>query len=202
MTDHAAGTPDHEISKQAAEAFCSQCEWAYEVWITHKCLFDDNPAPEENLALVRDFTIRLAKITQEYALQQIAKLHDPWKQGRHINLSIAYMVEFGNWGADQDRIKEISARLNQLHEYIRPARDRILSHSDLATATDNRTLGSFPKGVDDEYFVALQEFANRVHLQYVGELYPFDDLAISDAREFLALLEAAPRRRRGRSSPS
>ena len=96
MTDHTMGTPGHRISKEAAKAFCSQCNWAYEVWVTHKCLFDDSPTPEDNIALARDFTVRLSTITQEYALLQISKLRDPWKQGPRINLSIDYMVRFGD----------------------------------------------------------------------------------------------------------
>ncbi len=43
-------------------------------------------------------------------------------------------------------------------------------------------------------FTALQEFANEVHLHWTGKLFPFDDLAIADAREFLALLGSARHR--------
>ena len=187
--------PGQRISKEHAKAFCNHCNWAYEVWVTHKCLFDDNPNREDNIGLVRDFTVRLSTITQEYALLQIAKLHDPWRHGRHVNLSVDYMVRFGDWGATQGRINDISAKLTQLHECIRPARDKILSHNDLATISGSRTLGAFPKGDADQYFAALQELANEVHVHWTGELFPFDDLAISDAHEFLYVLGSASRRR-------
>ena len=182
------------VSREIATAFCGQCNWVYEVWITHKHLFDENSTPADNIGRAQDFTVRLAKITQEYALHQVAKLHDPWKQGSSINLSIDYMVKLGEWGSKQARINAICARLEQLHMSIRPARNKILSHNDLETVVNDWTLGSFPKGVDEQYFDALQDLANEVHLHWTGELYPFDDLAIADAREFLLLLESAPRR--------
>ncbi len=143
-----SGDYRRRISEEAATAFCSHCNWAYEVWVTHKCLFDDNPTPENNIALARDLTVRLSTITQEYALLQIAKLHDPWTQGRHVNLSIDYFVRFGCWGPKQERINAISAELAQLHQSIRPARDKILSHNDLATTMADHTLGDFPKDAD------------------------------------------------------
>ena len=40
------------------------CNWAYEVWVTHKCLFDDNPTPEDNIGW-HATTVRLSTITQE-----------------------------------------------------------------------------------------------------------------------------------------
>ena len=194
MTKHMTSTPGQRVSKEDAEAFCNHCNWAYEVWVTHKCLFDDNPNREDNIGRVRDFTVRLSAITQEYGLLQIAKLHDPWRQGRHCNLSVDYMVRFGDWGARQGRINDISAKLAKLHEHIRPARDKILSHVDRATISSRRTLGAFPRGEDDQYFAALQDLANEVHLHWTGKLFPFDDLACSDAREFLHVLASAPRR--------
>ena len=199
MTDDVtSATAVRRVSQGDAEAFCSQCNWAYEAWITHRCLFDDNRNPEDNISLAQDFTVRLSIITQEYALLQISKLHDPWKQGRHVNLSIDYMVRFGDWGDNQERIKEISSRLTQLHDFIRPARDKILSHNDLDTVKRSLTLGGFSEGVDEQYFDALQELANEVHLRWTGRLYPFNDLAIADVREFLALLASARQRSRSR----
>ncbi len=142
-------------------SFCQLCDWTYQVWITHKCLFDANPTPNNNIGRLPHFTSRLATITQEYALQQIAKLHDPWKQGNATNLTINYFVERGAWGRQKPIVQEIAARLAELHERILPARNKILSHHDLDTAISNTTLGSFSVGDDDSYFASLQELASR-----------------------------------------
>ena len=186
---------DPKMSRDIAVAFCDQCNWAYEVWVTHKCLFDDNPAPEDNIGRTHDFTVRLSEIIHEYALQQVSKLHDPWKQSDSLNLSIVYMVRFGEWGDKQAQIDATCTRLEEFYQYIRSARNKILSHIDLETVIDNRTLGKFPKDIDDQYFNTLQELVNEVHLHWTGKLYPFNDLAINDVREFLHLLESAPRHR-------
>ena len=35
------------LSKSTLKDFCDLCNWIYEVWITHKILFDDNPRKAE-----------------------------------------------------------------------------------------------------------------------------------------------------------
>ena len=183
------------VDKKAAITFCQLCDWTYQAWITHKCLFDANPTPHNNMGRSPYFARRLAAITQEYALQQIAKLHDPWKRGNATNLTIDYIVERGAWGTQKPVVQEIAAKLAKLHQLILPARNKILSHHDLDTATSNTTLGSFSAGDDDSYFASLQELVDAVHDRWVGGPYPFDDLAEADAREFLQLLERAPHSR-------
>ena len=183
------------VSQEAAIKFCELCNWAYESWVTHKCLFDANATPDNNIGRSPYFTQRLAIITQEYALHQIAKLHDPWKQRNSINLTIGYVVECGGWGEHKSQVDQITARLNDLHEAIRPARNKILSHNDLHTAVGNAALGRFAEGDDDSYFDALQDLVDLVHDRWIGGPYPFNDLAVADAHEFLHLLEQPPRHR-------
>lgn len=179
------------VCKKTARKFCELCDWTYEVWVTHKYLFDANPTPKNNIGQSPYFTRRLSTITQEYVLHQIAKLHDPWKQGSSINLTISYIVECGCWGARRPHIDEISSRLDGLHKSIRPARNKILSHNDLHAVITNTPLGSFSEGDDDKYFYALQDLVNEVHERWIGGPYPFNTLAIADVQEFLHLLENA-----------
>ena len=76
------------ISKDIALKFCELCNWVYETWVTHKFLFDENKTPADNIGKSPYFTNRLSIITQEYCLQQIAKLHDPAIQGNSSNLTV------------------------------------------------------------------------------------------------------------------
>lgn len=92
------------ISPDVAERFCKLCGWAYECWVIHKRLFDDNERREATIAKAALFTTRLSIITQEYSLLQICKLHDPAVQKSTINLTIDYIVRFGAWGSDDDRV--------------------------------------------------------------------------------------------------
>ncbi len=179
------------ISKDIAVKFCNLCNWAYESWVTHKLLFDENKTQENNIGKSAAFTCRLSIITQEYSLQQIAKLHDPAIQGNSSNLTVDYMVRFGEWGERRDDVKRIHDKLLGLWERLKLARNKALAHNDLETLMADAVLGSFAEGADEEYFAALQALVNEVHEKWVGGPYPFNDLAQADVREFLARLEQA-----------
>jgi hypothetical protein len=179
------------ISQDSARKFCQLCNWTYEVWVTHKVIFDKNHAPEFNIGKCASFTSRLSVITQEYCLQQIAKLHDPALQRGSLNLTIDYVVRFGEWKERRGEIEAIHAELMNLWSHLKPARNKALAHNDLETLIDDIPLGSFPEGADDTYFNALQALVNEVHGKWVGGPYPFNDLAGSDAEDFLTLLARA-----------
>jgi len=178
------------ISKDEACEFCKLCEWAYECWITHKRLFDDNPNKDVTIGKFKDFTYRLSIITQEYMLLQICKLHDPAEQSGKYNLTINYIVEHGGWGTENNRIKKLKTQLDDLRNHLLPARNKILSHNDLETIVNGTILGKFPQGMDEKYFAALQELADAVSDKWLGRpVYPFNNLAGADVEEFLAGLE-------------
>ena len=177
------------ISKEAALKFCELCNWAYEVWVTHKFLFDENKNPEANIGKSKYFTSRLSIITQEYGLLQVAKLHDPAILRSSINLTIEYLVRFGDWGSKEMAIKKLESNLSDLWQYLKLARNKALAHHDLLTLMKNDTLGAFPQGTDDKYFEVLQAFVNEVHEKWIGGPYPFNDLAIVDVQEFIDLIQ-------------
>lgn len=179
------------ISKETALEFCELCNWAYECWLTHRRLFDDNCAINETIGKSKYFTSRLSVITQEYSLLQICKLHDPAIQKANQNLSIGYIVEFGDWGPESTRIRKIELQLRGFFERIKLVRNKLLSHNDLETLMSSVALGEFPTGADEQYFAALQELANEVHMKWIDGPYPFNDLAGADADEFLSVLKRA-----------
>jgi len=182
-------TPMEPISKDIAMKFCDLCNWTFESWVTHKLLFDDNKSPETNIGKAPYFTSRLSIITQEYCLQQIAKLHDPPVQGNSMNLTVDYIVRFGDWSEHAADIKGIHNKLLSLWERLKLARNKALAHNDLETLMADTVFGSFEEGADEEYFDALQTLVNEVHEKWVGGPSPFNNLASADVREFLALLE-------------
>lgn len=183
----------NRISGEVATKFCELCNWAYECWLTHKRLFDDNNRKEQPLGKAGDFTARLSQITSEYVLLQICKLHDPAVDGNSRNLTIDFMVRFGEWGSDTERIAAIVSRLTVLFEKIRSARNKVLAHNDLETLKCNSVLGEFPQDLDNEYFSALQDFVNEVHQKWCNVPYALNDLAGADVDEFLEVLaRAAP----------
>lgn len=177
------------ISPDVAKQFCELCNWAYECWVTHKRLFDENVKTETTIDRAKYFTSRLSVITQEYSLLQICKLHDPAIQKSAVNITIDYIVRFGDWGADTSEINQHALRLAALFDKLKSARNKVLAHNDLEAIMGAAALGGFPEGLDDEYFAALQELVNAVHEKWLGGPYLFNDLAGADVEEFLYVLE-------------
>ena len=140
-----------------------------------------------------DILERLLDYHFEHNYREICKLHEPAIQGNSLNLTIDYIVRFGNWGPDAERIKKIVARLEPLFKRIKLARNKVLAHNDLEALMDSSELGEFPEGLDEEYFLALQELVNEVHEKWLDGPYPFNDLARVDALGLLNILEKAKR---------
>ena len=90
-------------SKVVIDKFCELCFWLHQSCQTRKSLFDENP-DWDNLKQphYEHFFWRLSVILQEYWLHQLAKLHDPAVQGGNINLSIDYMIDYGQWDPKTD----------------------------------------------------------------------------------------------------
>lgn len=178
------------IGNPAIQEFCKLCNWAYEVWATHRVLFDDNAEVDILKASHYGEPLgRLSIITQEYVLLQISKLHDPAVQRDRINLSLEYVIKFGGWDHDTaTKLQKLYHELEALAKKLRLARNKILSHNDLAAILDASYLGEFEQGADIKYFKTLQEFVNVVHEKTIGGIFPFNDLAAGDAEILLTAL--------------
>jgi AbiU2 len=179
------------LSHLIAIEFCKLCDWAYQVWINHRELFDDNPrGPELQKSLAADTLLRLSTISHEYTLLQIAKLHDHAVVAGQVTLGIEYILKYGGWDQPtQEKLNGIAAKLDTLAKDLRTVRNKILSHNDLAAVLSGAPLGEFKKDEDVQYFTALQEFVDVVHSSVVGGPYPFDDLVKNDVVAFLSVIK-------------
>lgn len=172
-------------SREVAKKFCGLCDWLLQIWQMRKFLFDENP----NVKALTEprhahFFYRLQEVLQENWLHQLAKLHDPAVQGGtkgHINLSIEYMVEYGSWeSAIKDQLQLLQVKMIGLAKPIKDARNKVLSHNDLAVLLSNSSLGEFDPGEDEIYFEALRAFASVISEQVLGEPFIYDDLVQND----------------------
>ena len=178
------------LSPSVVIEFCKLCGWAYEAWLNHRTLFDDNVrASELQKSLAGETLARLSVISQEYSLLQIAKLHDRAVVGGKTTLSLEYVITYGAWNlAIRKQLNTLETQLNAFASQLRDARNKVLSHNDLSSIVAGATLGSFIKGEDDAYFRTLQEFVNIIHDEVIGGLWPFDDLVKNDVAAFLTVL--------------
>jgi hypothetical protein len=179
------------LSASVVEEFCKLCGWTYEAWLNHRELFDQNSREDElQKSWAGDALARLSVISQEYALLQVVKLHDRAVVNGNVTLGIDYIVTYGGW-SDSVRA-HLDALANELKDFalqLRDARNKSLSHNDLATIVAGAPLGAFANGADDEYFKVLQEFVNTVYEQVIGGPWPFNDLVKNDAAAFLVTIK-------------
>lgn len=174
--------------------FFDVCDWA--CW-TLKAHSGIEQAPEINRVMKgpdREFLWRLSSVTQEYAWLQLSKLHDPAIQMGRVNLSINYVIEYGDWDAEtRQRLETLRDRLSQtLASSIKPARNMTLCHNDLEILLKNIPLGEWADpDTLNAYTTSLQEFVDIVFRAKLGEaaLILGDD-AERMARHFVSTLAA------------
>ena len=165
------------LSEQTVQDFINICHWTYEAWITHRILFDDNPNGEDSK--YGPLLGRLSNITADYALLQLAKLHD---RAKGKNLTLEYIIENAGWdSATASTLRQLHRQLDAFYRQIKPARNKILAHSDLTTIQNRQLLGGFEKDADQEYFAALQKFISVVQ----GSPFEFGAFAVNDATTFV-----------------
>ena len=167
-----------------ARAFCDMCQWVYECWLTHSHLFQRLPArlEEERNIPVGEFLEtafgrcmgRLNEISQQYSILQIAKLHDPARQGGNENLSIDFFVRQELWSEEEKPVIEgIVSELDNLYRKIHDARNKILAHNDRAVFANDQSLGSFPEGDDEIYFHALGRLCTLIWNKFPNINWPY-----------------------------
>jgi hypothetical protein len=183
--------PMHALSASVVVEFCNLCQWAYEVWLNHLDLFDNNPCltgPRNSYA--KEELSRLSIISHEYSLLQVVKLHDKAVMNGNITLGIDYVLTYGGW-SDSVRLglEALAKQLDDFASQLRGVRNKILSHHDLVTILAGAPLGDFAKGDDEKYFKALQEFVNTVHDEVIGGPWPFCNLVKNDVAAFLVRIK-------------
>jgi hypothetical protein len=168
------------------DEFWQICNAAHECWRARRGLFEDNTQRDYLLGtFCGPFLEHLSRITQQYVLHQIAKLHDPPVQNGNINLSIGYLIDYGGWDASTSaRLLHLKGKLDSLANALKPVRNKITAHNDLATILAGLPLGNFSLDADIEYFNYLQDFMDTV----AGTPRPFVDLIRNDAQVFVESL--------------
>ena len=174
------------LTPQTIAEFWQLCNAAYECWVSHRALFDDNTDLDHlGRSHCAAFLAHLSIVTQRDTLHQIVKLHDPPGHIGQHNLSIAYITEYGLWDREtRMRLNGLKTRLDSFASLLREARNKITAHNDLTTRLLRPALGRLPDGADIEYFKGLQECVDIV----VGTPQPFNMQIRNDARVFVESL--------------
>lgn len=160
--------PKSALSPTLLAKLWEQCNWAHEVWTLRRALIDDNRR-KRTLNRHIYFISPVGTALAEYVLLQIAKLHDHAVVGGRVSLTLEYVVEYGGWDeVTRRKLARLKARLDALDGKVRPARNRRISHNDLAAVLSEQPLGDFASGADRRYFKTLHSFVSTAYLSATG----------------------------------
>ena len=195
-----------ETAKEIVEKFCAHVHWLVRVRHTYKVLFEDEQPSCWTLMeqTASSFFADLNRILQEYLLLECAKITDPAATGNYENFTVAYLVENICWPKkqltslpddDKDILKELKS-LQTITEdfriYIKPARDKLLAHSDTTAFLSSEPLGAFPEGKGETFFDALQRICNITHEACFGTIYgDMSPITFGDVISLRKILECA-----------
>jgi branched-subunit amino acid aminotransferase/4-amino-4-deoxychorismate lyase len=156
------------LSPAILDEFFGLCEWAYRCSIGHAAFFAyDEHAMRLDASAAEPGLKHLAKISKEYTLLQVAKLHDPVSRNGVITLGLEFVTQYGGWPrAKRAKLEELMKDLSDLLKDemdLKNARNKVLAHNDLAAITAwlaDRSLvfSGFADGLIEKYFGTLQEF--------------------------------------------
>ena len=161
-----------KATQQDAETFCHQCEWVYECWsmnlALHECVIHRRPLlPDMSFwnSPIGRFLGHHTKISSEYTLLEVAKLHDRRIMRGQGNLAIGFFVDQKDtWSSiEKENLDGIRNKLDAFYtKHIKPVRNKILTHSDLTTFRNNTLLGNFAENEGNDYFRDLGHFAAEI----------------------------------------
>ena len=138
--------------------------WLRQTVNTFNDLFDSGPETErilnESAAL---FFADLNRMMQEYAILLVCRLIGPAESFRRANLSTQRFTKLmRNEGRLTPEIERLDASLNAYGELLKPARNKIVAHSDLEVHVNSTALGAHGEDVMVEFFENLQAYFDAV----------------------------------------
>jgi hypothetical protein len=178
---------------QIVRKFCNSYFWMLVLRRYFKELFERNErVPLQTMKRAAHFFNDLSNLIVDHFLLQAAKIMDRAKSFGRDNLSVYYLTERISWPKDIEKVlKGHVEQMEKFNELIREARNRILSHNDLETILEGKTLGQFPVGMDKDFMETLGKFAKLVHRTCVGSPYNPTETFAGDAIDFMKIMDEA-----------
>ena len=138
--------------------------WLRQTVNTFNDLFDSGPETErilnESAAL---FFADLNRMMQEYAILLVCRLTGPAESFRKANLSTQRFTKLmRNERRLTPEIERLDASLTAYGELLKPARNKVVAHSDLEAHVNSTALGAHGEEVMVEFFENLQAYFDAV----------------------------------------
>ena len=137
-----------------------QAIWLRQTVNTFNYLFDSGPETERILREAAGlFFTDLNTIMQEYAVLLVCRLTGPAESFGKANLSTQRFTNLmRESGCLTPEIERLDAALREYGELLKPARNKIIAHSDLEVHFDDIALGAHGEEVMMEFFENLQAY--------------------------------------------
>ena len=138
--------------------------WLRQIVNTFNCLFDSGPETErilkESACL---FFGDLNTMMREYTILLVCRLTGPAQSFGKANLSTQrFTMLMRDRECLTSEIECLDARLREYGELLKPARDKIIAHSDLEVHVNSTALGAHGEEVVVEFLEDLQEYFDAV----------------------------------------
>jgi AbiU2 len=185
---------DCEVT-QDIEIFANYCVFMRSIFLHARELFETSSAADKALmgATAGTFFGDVNRVLNEYVILQVCKITDPAHEIRNNdNHTIAFLLQHYDFSSDP----LISARLNGLHAKmqafgakLRPARNKLISHTDRAAILAGLPLGAATDQEWNQFWLDLQDFICIVHRKVIGSSFYLNGVAgRSDAGDLLKAL--------------
>jgi hypothetical protein len=182
-----------ERDTQTVRKFCDSYFWMLVLMRYFQELFEGNErVPLQTMKRAAHFFNDLSNLIVDQFLLQAAKIMDRARSFGRDNLSVYYVLKRISWPEDMKKIlKGYIKQMEKFNELIREARNRILSHNDLETILEGKTLGQFPEKMDRDFLNTLGKFAELVHQTCIGSPYDPNETFAGDAIDFMKIMREA-----------
>jgi hypothetical protein len=181
------------VTKTDVEKFFVICEDARMCYMHYRALFEPDDHRTVFDATAPIFFRDISLILKKYLILEVCKLGDPACQHGNVNLSIDFFIkcfDFSTAPTEFDQLKHRATKLRPFIRKLKPARNKLLSHSDrLIITSETRGLGGADTDEWDCFWLDLEAFVEVLCKQYLGGPRPFRDGAYADARILVEALQ-------------
>lgn len=154
----------HDKAKDFVKRFCDLVFWLRQIRHTYEELFENDGSIELMNRAAPGFFGILQTMMSEYVLLEFSKITDPAEKYGSENFTVDNLIAAIDWPQDiRDRLAALSRKTHDFRDHIRPARNKLLAHSDKKTYMAETTLGKFPECQDEVFLGALEEICNITH---------------------------------------
>jgi hypothetical protein len=182
--------PDEDI-----KIFAAQCVFVRSIYLHRKTLFDLSTTEQKEIMsrTARYFFGDLSQMSIEYMILQVCKITDQAKSGGKENLTTEFLLTHYDFTLEPEKaqeLKELNEKMRVFREKLRPARNKLISHSDRASIHDGHALGGVPDKEWDEFWFNLQDFVCIIYQKVFGDTMWINSVAgASDADSLLKALK-------------